>query len=130
MSRLHANTSSPDVHIMKETTEPAGPFGTMWREIWHPEKGAKQDSVIQLNCREVHIHASYYETSRTWENFNKWGTKMILFSYELWLIANNSMSFANGSKSIIINNLGLCRHSEIYLIYFKRHSHGPNGTKI
>ena len=32
------------------------------------------------------------------------------------LIANNSKSFANESKSIIRNNLGLCKRSEIYLI--------------
>ena len=41
---------------------------------------------------------------------------MILFSEELSLIANNSKSFANGSKSIMRNNLGLCKRSEIYLI--------------
>ena len=34
---------------------------------------------------------------------------------KLWLLANNG-SFANGSKSAIGNNLGLCKHSEIYLI--------------
>ena len=34
---------------------------------------------------------------------------------ELWLIANSSKSFANGSKLIIRSNLGLCTHSEIYL---------------
>ena len=33
--------------------------------------------------------------------------KMIFKSF------NNSKSFANGSKSIIRNNLGLCKHSEI-----------------
>ena len=32
------------------------------------------------------------------------------------LIANNSKSFANGSKSIMRNNLALCKSSEIYLI--------------
>ena len=32
------------------------------------------------------------------------------------LTANNSEKCANGSKSIIRNNLGLCKHSEIYLI--------------
>ena len=29
---------------------------------------------------------------------------------------NNSKNFAKGSKSIIRNNLGLCKHFEIYLI--------------
>ena len=37
--------------------------------------------------------------------------KMILLS-----IANNSKSFANGSKSIIRKNTGLCKRSEIYFI--------------
>ena len=32
---------------------------------------------------------------------------MILLSDELWSIANNSKSFANGSKLILRNNLGL-----------------------
>ena len=42
--------------------------------------------------------------------------KMILLSDELWVIGNNSKIFANGSKSIIKNDLGLCKCSEIYLI--------------
>ena len=33
------------------------------------------------------------------------------------MIANNSKSFANGSKSLIRNNLGLYKHSDIYLIW-------------
>ena len=41
---------------------------------------------------------------------------MILLSDELSSKANNSKSFANGSKSIIRNNLGLYKHSDIYLI--------------
>ena len=84
-------------------------------EIWHPGKDAKPDCVIQLNCGEVYTHASYKST-RTWENFNNGGTKMILLSDELWSIANNSKSFANGSKLIIRNNLGLYKRSDIYLI--------------
>ena len=38
-------------------------------------------------------------------------------SDELWLIANNSKSFVKGSKSIIRNNLHLCKGSEIYLVW-------------
>ena len=54
---------------------------------------------------------------------------MILLSDELWSIANNSKSFANGTKLIIKNNLGLYKHSDIYLIWdFQKH--GSNGTKI
>ena len=101
--------------ILKEMTEPADPFGIMPQEPWHSEKGAKLDHVIQLSCGEMHTHASYKAT-RTWKNFNNWGTKMILLSDELWSIANNSKSFANGSKSIIRNNLGLYKRSDIYLI--------------
>ena len=99
---------------MKETAKTVGQFGTMPQEPCHPGKGAKLESVIQLSCGEVRTHASY-KTTRTWETFNNWGTKIILLSDELWLIADNSQSFANGSKSII-NNLGLCKRSKIYLI--------------
>ena len=69
-------------HILKELTEPAGPFGTMPQKPCHPGKGAKLDQVIQLNCREVHTHASY-KTTRTWENFDNRRTKMILLSDKL-----------------------------------------------
>ena len=41
---------------------------------------------------------------------------MILLLDVLRLIANDSKRFANESKSITKNNLGLCKHSEIYLI--------------
>ena len=80
------------------------------QEPWLPEKGAKSDRVIRLNCRELRTHASY-KITRTWENFNNRGTKMILLSDELWLIANNSKSIVKQSKSVIRNNLGLCTHS-------------------
>ena len=63
-------------------TEPAGPFGTMPQEPRHPGKDSKLDRVIQLNCREVRTHASYKAT-RTWENFNNQGAKVILLSEEL-----------------------------------------------
>ena len=102
------------VRKTEEATELVGPFRSMPQEPWHPGKGAKPDCIIQLNCREVRTHASC-KTTRTWENFNHRGTKMILLSDELWSIANNSKSFANGSKSII-NNLGLYKRSDIYLI--------------
>ena len=85
-------------------TEPAGTFGTMPQEPWHPGKGVELDCVIQLNCGEVCTHANY-KTTRTWEDFNNQGTKIILLSDELWLISNNSKSFANRSKLIIRNNL-------------------------
>ena len=40
-------------HILKETTEPGGPFATMPQEPWHPGKGAKPSHILQLNCGEV-----------------------------------------------------------------------------
>ena len=102
-------------HTLKETTKTVGTFGTMPQEPWHPGKGTKPNCIIQLNCRKVRTSKSYKTTS-TWENFNNWGTKMIHLSEKLWLIANNSKSFMNKSKSIIRNNLGLCKHFQIYLI--------------
>ena len=42
---------------------------------------------------------------------------MLLLSEELWLIANNSKSIANGRKSMIRSNLSLCKDSEIYLTF-------------
>ena len=106
-----------------------GPIWTMPQEPWHPGTSAKPDYVIQLNCEEMHTHASY-KTTRTWEKFNNWWTKMILLPDELWLIANNSKGFVNESGSIIRNNLGLNKHFKIYLISnFQKHYHGSNGIK-
>ena len=78
-------------------------------------KGCETGSHYPVNCGEVHTHASY-KTTRTWENFNKYETKMILVSDELCQSHNNSQSFANGSKSMIRNNVVLCHHAEIYRI--------------
>ena len=100
--------------ILNETTELVDPFETMPQEPWHPEKGNKPDCAIQLNCGDVRTYASY-KTTRTCGNFNNWGTKIILLSDKLWLITNNSKSFATNSESIIRNNLGFCKHFEIYL---------------
>ena len=118
-----------EVHIYRaKTTELAGPLGTIPQEPWHPGKGAKPHHII--NYDKVHTHTSY-KTTKTWENFNNKGIKMILLSNKLWLIANNSKSFANGSKSVIRNNLCLCNCSDMYLIYnFPKHCHGSNSIKI
>ena len=97
--------------IMKQMTKPVCPFGTMPQESWHPGKGAKPDHVIELNCGELHTHIT-----RTWNNFSNQGTKKVLLSDELRLIANNSKSFAIGNNSIIRNNLGLSKCSETNLI--------------
>ena len=99
---LHFNPSCR----LKETTKWAGPFGTMPQEPRHFGKDAKPGCAIQHNFGKVHTDASH-QNNRTWENFNNQGTKMILLSDELWLIAKNLKSFANESKSIIRNNLGL-----------------------
>ena len=82
-------------------------------------RNTTSEYVIQLNCSEVHTHASY-KTTRTWDKFNNHGTKihyeLLKMNYlldELWLIANNSKWFANGGNSIS-NNLGLWKCFEIY----------------
>ena len=78
--------------MLKETTESTGSFGAMPQEPRHPRKSAKPDCIIQLNFREVGTHASC-KTTRTWESFNNWETKMSLLSDKLWLIPNNSKIF-------------------------------------
>ena len=56
---------------------------------------------------------------------------MILLADKLLLTANNSNSFANGSKSIIRNKLNLCKFSEIYLACnFQKHCYEYNGIEI
>ena len=77
----HANTSSPGIYRRKQTNQQAH-LELCHRHPWQPGKGAKLDRVIQLNCGEVRTHASY-KTTRTWENFNNRGTKMILLSDKL-----------------------------------------------
>ena len=69
----------------------------MPQEPWQPEKGAKPDRVIQVDCEEVQTNANY-NTTRTWENFNNRGKKMILISDELWLIAHNSTVLQSGVR--------------------------------
>ena len=62
-----------------QTRRPIWNYATGTLASW---KGCKLDCVIQLNCRKVHTHVSY-KTTRTWENFNNQGSKMILLSDEL-----------------------------------------------
>ena len=38
----------------------------------------------------------------------------------IWLIDNNSKSFANGSKPTTRKNLGFCKHFEIFLILLSK----------
>ena len=64
------------------------PNETMPQETWHPENGAKPDHIIQINYGEVCICVSY-KITKTWENLHNQGTKMILLSDKLWLIANS-----------------------------------------
>ena len=56
---------------------------------------------------------------------------MILLSDKLLLIANNPNSFAIWSMSIRRRNLGLCKHSQTYVIQnFQKYCYGSNGIKI
>ena len=81
---MNANTSFKPWRILKETTEPAGPFKIMPQEPWHPRKGAKPDPVILLNDEEVHTYTyTCYKTTRTWVNVNNQGTIKSLLSDEL-----------------------------------------------
>ena len=104
----YIKTSTSDVYWRKQPNRQSQ-FGTMLQETWLPRKHAKPDRVIQQNCGEVRTHASW-KITRTWENFNNRGMKMIFLSDEPQLIANNSKCFVNGIKPIIRNNLDLCKH--------------------
>ena len=68
--------------ILKEMIKPTGTFGTMPQEPQNPGKCVKPDHAIQLNCGEMRTRASY-KTTRTRENFNNQGIKMILLSGEV-----------------------------------------------
>ena len=84
VSILHTNSSIPGVYWQIQSNR------RVHLELCHknpdtPEKAryiAKSDCVIQLNHREVWIHASC-ETARTWEIFEHQGTKLFLLSDEL-----------------------------------------------
>ena len=91
--RLHAKTGSPDVSRRNDWND--GPLRTIPQEPWHPGKGAKPDCVIQLDCVEMRTHASY-KTTKTWENFNNPGTKMILLSDERRLIVKTPRDLRTG----------------------------------
>ena len=76
VSRLHANNSSPDIYRRKRLN--------WWAhlELCHRNPGLVERVLNWINCGEVHTYASY-KTTRTWENFNNLGTKMILVSDEI-----------------------------------------------
>ena len=89
------------------------PFGNIPQKCWQPGKDATPDQIIQstvVKCAPMQV------VNQSMGQLQQQGTKMSLLSDELWLITNNSKSFANRGKSIIRNDLGLCKHSEIYLI--------------
>ena len=68
---------------MKETTEPADPFGTLPQEPRHLGKDAKPDRVIQSTvgkCAPVQV-IKQPEHGRTSATRNR--TEMILLSHEL-----------------------------------------------
>ena len=82
MLRLHASNSNPDVYDIEVNDQTTGAFGTMPQEPQNPGKCVKPDHAIQLNCGEMCTRASY-KTTRTRENFNNQGIKMILLSGEV-----------------------------------------------
>ena len=95
--------------LLKELIEPTSPFATMPQEPWHPGKGAKLDYIVQLNCGEVHIHASY-KTIRTWENFNKWGKRSYLKksgvrTQEKREVEVDTLLLGNYKNNVIPNNV-------------------------
>ena len=51
----------------------------MPQEPWHPEKGAKPDCIIQLDCGEVGTHAS---CKTTWILENLTTEEQKLFSFQ------------------------------------------------
>ena len=122
-----------NLHILPESS--AEGLGSRTEHCWGyisiyentPKKLPHLPPCYPINCGEVRTYASH-KTTRTWENFNNRGTR-ILLSDKLWSIVITSKSFSNESKSVIKNNLGLCKRSEIYLRTLKN-SHGSNGMKI
>ena len=87
--------SKPWFILKERTNKPAGLFGTLPQEPWHPERAAPV-CFIQFNCGEEHINTSC-KTTRTLEGFNNQQTKMPLFSDKLRLIANK---FKNLQKMV------------------------------
>ena len=112
--RVHANTSSSDLHWKKQ------PNRLAYLELCYRNLGILERVLNRIVlCNSIK------------GNFNNRGAKTILLSEKLLLIANNSKNFVNGSKSIIRNNLGLCKRSEIYFIWnFQKNRHGSNGLRI
>ena len=101
--RLHANTSSQDVYRREQPNQ--------WA---HLELCQRNLDILEMVLKQIVLSNStamvcppmqVVKKNRSWGNFNNQGTKMILLSHKLWLIANNSKSFADGSKSIIRINL-------------------------
>ena len=126
--RVHANTSSSDVHWKKQPNRLAH-LELCYRNLGILERVLNR--IVLCNSIRGKWMPTQVKTTRTWENFNNREAKTILLSEKLLLIANNSKNFVNGSKSIIRNNLGLCKRSEIYFIWnFQKNRHGSNGLRI
>ena len=96
---LQANTSFKSWFILKETTERAGPFGSMPQEPWHSGKGAKADLIALSNSTVG--KCTPMQVIKQPENLGNCTTKVILLSDKLWLIA------VIKSRSVIKNNLGV-----------------------
>ena len=98
------NTSSPDIYWRKQLNQQAhlelghrnpGILGRVLNQIALSNSTATKCAPMQVIKQQ--------ECGRT--------STVEELSDKLWLTANNSKSFANRSKSIIRNNLGLFKHS-------------------
>ena len=127
VSRLYANNSSPGIYWRKR------PNWQAHLELCHRNPDIVERALNRTalsnstmgKCASIQVikQPEHGRTSATKEQ--KWS------SFQTIITDNNSNSFANKSKLIIRNNLGLYKHSDIYLIYnFQKHYHGSNGVKI
>ena len=105
-------------HIVKVDVEATRlHFNCYWRKCQtHLELCDRNLDILERMLNQIVLFSSSYKATWTRANFNSWGAKMILLSDELWLLDNNSKSFANRNKSLIRNSLGLFKDSKINLI--------------
>ena len=112
--RLHSNTSNPGVYWRNRPNQWAHlqlchRNSDILEECWTGSRYPTQLQGGLHSCKFIK-QPEHGRTSTTKDQ------KSPPLSDKLWLIANNCKSFANRSKSIIRNNLGLCKRSEMYLI--------------
>ena len=110
VSRLHANTSSPDVYWRKRPNRRAH------LELCHRNPHILERMLNRIALSNSTVGSASYKVTRIWENFNNRGAKMILLSDQLWSIVNNSKSFANESKSII-RTIWICINALVFTLF-------------